>query len=361
MRSLTVGGATIDTIAIVESDLIERMTMSNVDSSFLLLKEGTKTEAAQISTHCGGGAINAAVALSRLGLETSALVKIGCDARGKTLRDSLKAENVSTRWVACDRRASTGASVIVSSHDQNAAIFTFRGTNTLLEVSDLEDDAFAVDLVYVSTLSNRSAECFPTIVAKAVRKGALISANPGPRQLAARGPAFEKCLANIDILSINRSEAELFLPSLVARFGEHGPTLDGDGLPVLAKRGLAGGGFQMSLRGFMSAISSLGPRYLLLTDGPSGAFVGTKKEIVYCPSLAVPVAGTAGAGDAFTSTFSGFISLGAGLDQALNAATVNAASVVGHIDTQSGLLKRTEIYARVARLQSVMRIRRWSI
>jgi len=42
------------------SDRIEHMTMLNADSSFLLLEEGRKTEAEEVSTHPGGGAVNAA-------------------------------------------------------------------------------------------------------------------------------------------------------------------------------------------------------------------------------------------------------------------------------------------------------------
>ena len=49
MKALTVGGAMIDTIAIIASDRIERMTMLNAESSFLLLEEGRKTEASEVT------------------------------------------------------------------------------------------------------------------------------------------------------------------------------------------------------------------------------------------------------------------------------------------------------------------------
>jgi len=81
MKILTVGGAMIDTIAIIDSDRIERMTMLNADSSFLLLEEGRKTEAEEVSTHPGGGAVNAAVAMARLGMDVALLAKLGTDAR----------------------------------------------------------------------------------------------------------------------------------------------------------------------------------------------------------------------------------------------------------------------------------------
>jgi ribokinase len=45
MKVLTIGSAMIDTMAIIDSGRIERMTMLNADSSFLLLEEGRKTEA----------------------------------------------------------------------------------------------------------------------------------------------------------------------------------------------------------------------------------------------------------------------------------------------------------------------------
>jgi len=361
MKSLTVGSATIDTIAIIASDRIERMSMLNADSTFLLLKEGSKTEAAEVSTHTGGGAVNSAVGMARLGLDVSALVKLGKDARAETVLARLMSEGISTRWAVRDGRAPTGASVMVSSHDHNAAVFTFRGANTLLESADLKDEAFAVDLVHVATLSNESAERFPEIIGKAKAAGALVTANPGPRQLAARGRAFEDCLGKIDILSINRSEAEVMLPSLIARFGEGGPRLDGTGLPRLAEHGLNGGGFLMTLRAFMAAICSMGPRYLLLTDGIEGAYLGTKDELMFCPALEVQVAGTAGAGDAFTSTFATFIAFGSKPDRALQAATVNAAGVVSYVDTQTGLLSRAEVEKRVAARAGEMPIQRWPL
>ena len=212
----------------------------------------------------------------------------------------------------------------------------------------------------MASLSNESAERFPEIIGKASAAGALVTANPGPRQLAARGRAFEDCLGKIDILSINLSEAEVMLPSLIARFGEGGPKIEGTDLPRLAERGLNGGaGFRMTLRGFMAAVRSMGPRYLLLTDGMDGAYVGTTEGLMFCPALKVQVAGTAGAGDAFTSTFATFIALGSEPEHALHAATVNAASVVSYVDTQTGLLPRAEIEKRVAARADEMPVQRW--
>lgn len=364
MKALTVGGAMIDTLAIIESSRIERMTMSNADSSFLLMEEGRKTEAVDISTHTGGGAVNAAVAMARLGFDVSALVKLGQDSRAETILTKLEHEGISTRWALRDRRAPTGASVLISSHDRNAAVFTFRGVNTMLEASDLHDAAFAVDVVYISSLSGRSADRLPDLARRAKAHGAIVATNPGVRQLSARAGSFQDTLALVDIVALNRTEASTLVPSLIAQFGEGGPKLPlapDEERPEIDLRPLSGGGFDMSLVAFFRALTSLGPKRILLTDGKNGAYVATEKDILFCPSVEVPVAGTAGAGDAFTSTYTVFEALGRTTIEALEAATINAASVVGHIDTQAGLLRREELEERLEETRASFATRRWPL
>lgn len=363
MKALTVGGAMIDTIAIIGSDRIERMSMMNADSSFLLLEEGRKTEAAEISTHVGGGAVNAAVAMARLGLDVGLLVKLGKDQRAETVLASLMQEGVSTRWAMRDGRAPTGASVLVSSHDRNAAIFTFRGANTLLADSELRDEAFATDVVYISSLSNESADAFPGIVERAKRQGALVATNPRVRQLSSRGSAILDGLGQIDILAVNRSEADVLVPGLVARHGERGGTLalnPGEQPPRLAQRGFASGGYEMTMTAFFAGLNKLGARFVVVTDGRHGAFVGTREELMYCPVLETTVWGTAGAGDAFNATFTAYIALGSAPKVALMAAAINAASVVGHVDTQTGLLSKDEVDRRIDKMGDALRVRIWS-
>src|SRR4029453_2425885 len=120
-----------------------------------------------------------------------------------------------------------------------------------------------------------------------------------------------------------------------ARFGEGGKALGlkpDEQLPRLAVRGLAGGGHEMSLVGFFAALRRLGSRYVVITDGRHGAFLGTPDAVMYCPVLKTKVAGTAGAGDAFSSTFSAYVAMGRPAEEALRAAAINAGSVVGHVE-----------------------------
>jgi ribokinase len=297
-------------------------------------------------------------------MDVALLAKLGTDPRADMVLARLAQEGVSSRWTLRDRRAPTGASVLVSSHDRNAAVFTFRGANTLLELEDLRDDAFAVDLVYIANLSNQSADCFPTIVSRAKAHRALVTANPGPRQLSARGQAFLEALAAIDILVLNQTEADVLVPSLVVRSGEGGPALalaPGEEAPKLAARGLVGGGFEMGLAAYLRTLARLGPRHVVITDGARGAFVGCRSgEILFAPAVKAKVVGTTGAGDAFGATFAAFLALGRPIDEALRAATINSASVLGHIDTQTGLLRRQELEGRLAAAPAIP-IRKWKM
>ena len=70
--------------------------------------------------------------------------------------------------------------------------------------------------------------------------------------------------------------------------------------------------------------------------------------------------GTAGAGDAFNATFGACIALGHRPEDALRAAAVNAASVVRHADTQTGLLTHEKIAAEVLTHAEQLSVRTWS-
>ena len=221
--------------------------MRNADSSFLLLEEGRKTEALEVSTHVGGGAVNAAVAMARLGLDVAALVKLGKDARAETVLNHLLQEGVSTRWAMRDgRRPDRGLGAPVIARAQRRHLH-LPGRQHAARCERAARQSLAVDLVYVSSLSNESADAFPAIVKQAKAQRALVATNPRVRQLSSRGNAFIESLAHIDILTVNRSEADVLVPALVARFGEGGralPLKAGEIPPRLVARGFTSGGLR---------------------------------------------------------------------------------------------------------------------
>ncbi|MEM6421184.1 MAG: carbohydrate kinase family protein [Pseudomonadota bacterium] len=338
----------IDIICIVAAQNIERMSFSNDAKSFLMLEAGRKVPAQSISTHVGGGACNTAVSLARRGWETAVIARVGTDLNAGAVREHLAANDVDDRWLATAADAATGTAVMVASHDRNASIFVHRGANEAMGDLDLPEIAFAGrDLVHIAPLSSRSADMFPTIAARARAAGARVSANPGIRHLTSRTAAFLDALASVDLLSVNRVEAEALVPAIAARTGEIADPRPSTSAPALLARGLSGGGFHLGLLRFLAALRETGPAHVLLTDGTDGAWLAAPEGVIWHPSLPATVAGTAGAGDAYTSTLSAALAEGRAPAEAMREASVNAASVVSVVDTTEGLLTRDELAGRV--------------
>lgn len=363
LKALTLGSAVIDIIVTIAPERIEHMRMRNADASFLLVEEGRKVDAESVTRHIGGGGVNTAVSLARLGFDTAALVKTGCDRNAEDVVGRLERENVSREFLVSDANLATGSSVLLSSHERNAGIFTARGANTALLPADLADEAFERDLVFISGLSNESADCFPDVIAKASAAGARVATNPGIRQLSSRADEFFACLDRISILTLNRVESEQLVPRLIASgTADQRTIIKPAGNPnSLVDRGLVAGGFNLPFDSYVRAITSLGVDMLLVTNGSDGAYVGTADAIWHCTVPRVEVAGTAGAGDAFASTFAGMITAGASIEDALKSATCNAGSVVSHLDTQTGLLSRDGIVQRVTEFERGLAVTRWDI
>jgi len=345
MKAITAGSATIDIIASIRSEDIERMTLHNVTESFLLLEPGRKVDAEQITTHTGGGAVNAAVSLARQGFEVATLVKVGRDTNADRLLEQFHSEGISPDLMKRHDTELTAVSVLIASHDRNAAIFTHRGANGFLNEGDIPDGTFAgADLVYVTNLSNASVEQFPRIVEHAKKSGAFVATNPGILQLTHNSQQFFDSLSNIDLFLCNFNEARCLVPALVNRTGwgkDEAGRIDlclEAGEPCLEIQG-----FKLSLVAYAEKLHGLGLRYAGITNGQEGAYIsslGMDGEVVLHKQdvIDTQVASSVGAGDAFASTLSGCLARGMSVERSAGYAARNAASVVGCIDAQSGLM-----------------------
>jgi ribokinase len=344
----------IDIICIIAAENIERMTFSNEGKSFLMVEAGRKVAAESITSHVGGGACNTAVSLARRGWQATVLAKTGTDLNAEAVAEHLVANDIATDHLIAEAGLATGTAVMVASHDRNASIFVHRGANETLAPGDLPDAVFAgIDLVYVAPLSSGSADCFPDLVARAKASGVMVAANPGIRQLTSRTAGFLRSLAHVDLLSINRVEAEALVPAFAPQ-SEGADPLAPAGAPALLKRGLSFGGFEMGLLRFLAAMRAAGPDWVLVTDGTEGAYLACPEGVFWHPTLPVTVLGTAGAGDSYTSTLAAALAEGIAPGEAMLQASMNAAAVVGALDTTSSLMtpqamaKRRGAFGKVA-------------
>jgi ribokinase len=105
-----------------------------------------------------------------------------------------------------------------------------------------------------------------------------------------------------------------------------------------------------SLKGLASALHALGPKVVVITDGPNGSYASYDGKLVSIPNYPDPAAplDRTGAGDAFASTIVAALALGETIETALTWAPINSMSVVQKLGAQAGLLRRDEVQKYLA-------------
>lgn len=318
LNLLTVGSATIDIFTTLGDHEVERLTLENANSSFMLLEEGSKGDAISIDDYFGGGAVNTAVAAARLGLAVDCLIKVGDDIDADRIADRIAREGVSSDCIVRDGTQKTGRAVLVDGRMRNPTIFSARGANTTLDWHDIESvwKPGHWQSVHISPLSGGARDIGGRLVQEAKGDGAFVSINPGILQITQGWDVLKVALTQVDMLSLNRRE----------------------GYAMLEKSQ----GFTTEMRPSELALSlcSTGAKYVALTDGERGAYLADGKDVMFVAAPKRTVKGTAGAGDSFSITLA--LGLASGLDiaTALEYALTNAGSVVEHRDTLTGLLTR---------------------
>ena len=108
---------------------------------------------------------------------------------------------------------------------------------------------------------------------------------------------------------------------------------------------LVGGGDRANIHDLFERLHALGPKVVVITDGPGGAYGSDGKnrfKMPLYPDPGPPVDRT-GAGDAFASPFVACAAAGMSLEEALHWAPINSMSVVQDVGAQAGLLNKSAI------------------
>ena len=159
MNILTIGGATQDIL--LQYDDADFMTISQRkgSQSYLLFEAGEKIEVDSLINLTGGGATNVAVSFSRQGFKTTCICSVGNDHAGKQITDDLQQEHVCTDHLTKSATMSTGMSYIITSQHNDRTIFTYRGANTQLSITDIKEEIVAdASYIYITSLSGKASE-----------------------------------------------------------------------------------------------------------------------------------------------------------------------------------------------------------
>lgn len=271
-----------------------------------------------------GNAANAAVAAARLGLKTAFVSDIGDDLVGTKNLEVFKKESVATDFITVHQgKESNYHYVLWYKADRTILVKHQEYTRTL---PDLREKKW----VYLSSLGGDSLS-FHMEVANYLEqhKQAQLAFQPGTFQMQLGSEKLERIYRHTSVFFCNKEEAQRILDS------------DMSDIAALLKK-----------------LRDLGPKTVVITDGPRGTYAYNGKEIWFVPMYPdpKPPLDRTGAGDAFASTVTVALALGKTLPEALAWGPINAMSVVQYIGAREGLLSREMIESYLKNPPSLYRV-----
>lgn len=281
----------------------------------LVFPLGAKIDVEVMQHEVGGGAANTSVAFSRLGLEAGVVSRVGDDFVGKMIREVLENEKVNTRFLRLDHECPSGQSVLLLAPDGNRTVLTRRGAAADFDQSDVDESILTrTGWIYLSSIGGKMP-ALRHIFAICRLHGVKVAWNPGSLELKYGYKKLAPMLEQVDVLLLNREEA--------AKLTE-----------------IPHGSVEEVLHKLLEYVHN---GMVVVTNGAEGAMAFDGEHVEDLPGRDVPVVDATGAGDSFGSGFVGAHILGLGMDRALSFAIENAESVIGHVGTQAGLLRRSDV------------------
>jgi ribokinase len=261
-----------------------------------------------------GNSPNASVNFAKLGLKSGLVANVGGDSAGRDIINTLEHSGVDTRFVRINPRKKSNYHYVL----------WYKEERTIL-IKHEEYDYHWPHLrpkeipkwIYFSSISKNALEFHDDLVDWLEKNPEVKMAfQPGTFQMEAGVERLKHVYARSELVAMNREEAAYVT-----------------------------GGKHDDINDLMDRLHGLGPKIVMISDGPKGSYAsdGTNRfKMPIYPDLKPPLERT-GAGDAFTSTFVAAIIMGNTVDGALQWAPISSMNVVQHVGAQAGLLGEKEL------------------
>ncbi len=258
-----------------------------------------------------GNSANAAIAAARLGLTSALVANIGKDFHGKECLKVFKEEKVGTKFIAVHEGIKTNYHYVLWYEDDRTILVKHEKYPYALP--DIGEPTW----VYLSSMGADADVLYPPLASylEAHRKVKL-AFQPGTYQMKLGKEKLARIYARTEVFFCNKEEAQRIL-----------------------------GNTEEDPKKLMVALQAFGPKIVVITDGPGGAYVledGKHWFMKPYPDPKPPYERT-GAGDAFSSTFIAALALGLSAKDAIRWAPINAMSVVQYVGAREGLLTREKL------------------
>lgn len=263
-----------------------------------------------------GNASNAAVALTRLGLSTGFVANVGDDQYGRDMIAALHERGVDTRFVKVNRGKNSNYHFVLRYQSERTILIKHEEYDYLWpQLHDKDVPRW----VYFSSVSEHAIEFHDQVSDWLDQHSDVkLAFQPGTFQMEAGTERLKRIYQRSEVLVLNREEAVI-----------------------------VGGGDHENVHDLIDKLHALGPKIVVVTDGPAGAYASdgqNRWKMPLYPDPAPPVDRT-GAGDAFASTFAGQLAKGNTVEGALQWAPINSMSVCQAVGAQAGLLTEDELEA----------------
>lgn len=292
------------------------VTYENEQGKWLAMPFGAKLPFdGSVMVEGAGNAANAAVCFAKLGLNAGLVSNVGDDQFGRSIITALRQKHVDTRFVHINPDTPTNVHYILWYKEERTIL-------TKHEEYDYSWPRFrSSDIpkwVYFSSISKNALDAYHEYLLEWLddHPEVKLAFQPGTHQMEAGVERLREIYRRTEILILNREEAAL-----------------------------VSGGSKHDVHDLMNRLHEIGPKTVVVTDGPAGAYAsnGEKRlKMPLYPDPSPPVERT-GAGDAFASTLVAAIMKGMPLEGALQWAPINSMNVVQHTGTQAGLLTEREL------------------
>lgn len=265
-----------------------------------------------------GNSANAMVSASRLGLNSALLSFVGNDAYGKDCIDHLEKDGVDTRFISVQDGKHTNYHYVLWHGDERTILVKHDAFD-----SHLPKDFGTPRWVYLSSLGAHTTDLHNELMDYFdAHPEVKLAFQPGTFQIQMGAEKLKRLYARTEIFCANKEEYMQIL-----------------------------GETSTDVKVLMDKMGALGPKIILLSDGPHGAYMKYENayyQIGLYPD-ATPAIERTGAGDAFCSTFVSAVALGKTPQEALTWGPINSMSVVHEVGAQKGLLSREKLLEYIAK------------
>lgn len=307
---ITVGAAIIDAFLRIHN--ADTHCKVNEQARELCIRYGQKIEVESCDFLLGGNACNVGIGAARLGLNTALCAEIGDDEFSEKITTTLRKENVDTSLVK--KTPQTASSFAIG--------LNFRAERTLFVSHVKRNHNFSLDnvttrWVYLTSIGEEWQQAYHTVAEFIKQKQIKLAFAPGSRQLAKGAGNFSYLFPLSDFVILNKEESQLVV----------GGEKKQDEKEEIIR--------------LLFAMQKLGSKKAVVTDGKKGSYaLDTDKTIYFLEEFDAPVVEKTGAGDAYATGFLAASMQGLDMPTAMQWGTLNAASVIGKIGAQQGLLTK---------------------